>query len=258
MGLSGLQGGSGHFKSLDEFIRRGPQCFQQVPARLAGGVQHGSQDRVVLRSRRAAEAAGDLLLHLEGAQCPLGFVVGGGNRGVAGEPQHALPVVPQPSHQVVAPSSFPPAPTPFRGRRRPGFVPGEATGHNAVEAPADPVGQPRRQGFSLRQVHGVDGAQEMRGAEGGHGPRNGKIGPPVVVHGHAGRVPHHIAAARAHAEVAEASGARHVQPGQASAHADAGLVHMLDGRRRRRVPDMEGEAFEAFGGTGDHVHDRSL
>ncbi len=279
--FSGPHGGSGHLEPLDEFVRWGPQCFQQVPARLAGRVQHGSQDRVVLRSSRAAEAAGDFLLHLEGSERPLGFVVGGGNRGVAGEPQHALPVVPQPSHQVVAPSSFPPAPPPFRGRRRPGFVPGEATGHNAVGAPPDPVGQPRRQGLSLRQVHGVDGpaepaghrrgpgliveidpvlefAQEMRGAEGGHGPRNGKIGPPVVVHGHAGRVPHHIAAARAHAEVAEASGARHVQPGEASAHADAGLVHMLDGRRRRRVPDMEGEAFEAFGGTGDHVHDRSL
>ncbi len=166
---------------------------------------------MVLRSRRAAEAAGDLLLHLEGVQRSLGFVVGGGNRGVAGESQHALPVVPQPSHQVVAPSSFPPAPTPFRGRRWPGFVHGDPRGHDAVGAPADLVGQPRRQGFSLRQVHGVDGApepaghrrgpgliveidpvlefaQEMRGAEGGHGPRNGKIGPPVVVHGHAGRV----------------------------------------------------------------------
>ncbi len=219
MGFSGPHGGSGHLEPLDEFVRRGPQCFQQVPARLAGRVQHGPQHRMVLRSSRAAEAAGDFLLHLEGAQRPLRFVVGGGNRGVAGEPQHALPVVPQSPGQVVAPSSFPPAPVPFRGRRWPGFVHGDPRGHDAVSAPPDPVGQPRWQGLSLRQVHGVDGPaqqaghrrgpglivevdpvlefpQEMRGAEGGHGPRNGDIGSPVVVRGHTGRVPHHVAAAR--------------------------------------------------------------
>ena len=49
-----------------------------------------------------------------------------------------------------------------------------------------------------------------------------------------------------------------MQPGEASAHADAGLIHMLDGCRCHRVPDMEDEAFEARGRTGDHVHQRSL
>ncbi|MCY4327336.1 MAG: hypothetical protein OXC53_07090 [Rhodobacteraceae bacterium] len=92
---------------------------------LAGGVQHGSQDRVVPGPGRAAEAAGDFLLDLEGSQRPFRFIVGGRNRGIAGEPQHALLVVLQPEHPVVAPSSFPLAPVPFRGRRRPGFVPGE-------------------------------------------------------------------------------------------------------------------------------------
>ena len=214
---------------------------------LAGGVQHGSQDRVVPGPGRAAEAAGDFLLDLEGSQRPFRFIVGGRNRGIAGEPQHVLLVVLQPEHPVVAPSSFPLAPAPFRGRRRPGFVPGEPGGHDAVIAPPDPVGQPRRQGLSIRQVHGVDGppepsgprrgpgliitidpvlefAQEMRRAEGGHG--------------HAGRIPHDVAAA--------------------GAHADAGLVPVFDRDLCHRIPDMEGEAGEPFAGPCHQSRDGAL
>jgi len=46
---------------------------------------------------------------LEGAQRPLGLVVGCGNRGIAGEGQHARPVVPPPPHPGGPPASFPPA-----------------------------------------------------------------------------------------------------------------------------------------------------
>ncbi len=52
----------------------------------------------------------------------------------------------------------------------------------------------------------------MARRSGGHGPRNGEIWPPVVVHGHAGCGPHHVAATCAHAEVTEVFGAGHVQP----------------------------------------------
>ncbi len=70
----------------DQLVRRGAERLQQVSSLFLGRVQDGSQRRVVPGSRLAAEASGDLLLHLEGPQRPLDLVVGRGNRGVAGEP----------------------------------------------------------------------------------------------------------------------------------------------------------------------------
>ena len=105
--ISGLKAGSGHFKPLGEVVWRGAQCLQPVPALLAGRVQHGPQHRMVSRSGRTVETAGDLLLHLEGAECPLGRVVGRQNRGIAGEPQHPSRVVPQPQDPVASPITSP-------------------------------------------------------------------------------------------------------------------------------------------------------
>ena len=97
-------------------------------------------------------------------------------------------------------------------------MPGEASGHDAVIAP---LGQrlaaslidsmddaPEQAGHRLGPVLIVETGpalafpQDMHGAEGGHGPRKGEIRPPVVVHGHAGRIPHHVAVTCAHADAA--------------------------------------------------------
>ncbi len=131
---------------VPRLIRCGPQCFQQVPVPPAGRVRHGPRSRVVPGTFRAAEAAGDPLLDLDGAQGAPGRVVGRGNGGIAGEPRHTFPTVPRSPHRIVAPSSFPPPPLSRRRGRRQGFVQGGTGGHDAVVTPADPVGQPRRPG----------------------------------------------------------------------------------------------------------------
>ncbi len=97
----------------------------------------------------------------------------------------------------------------------------------------------------------------MRDAEGRRGSGDVEIRPPMVVDGDPGRVPHDVAPAFAHAEVAQPFGARNVRPGEAAPHTEAGFVHVSDGSLRHRVPNMAGEAFEAFGGARDNVHDGS-
>ncbi len=64
--------------------------------------------------------------------------------------------------------------------------------------------------------------------------------------------------ARRRATSPAASGARHVQPGKAAAHADAGPGHVPAGRRSRRVTDVARGTGEPFCGPCDRSRDGAL
>ncbi len=55
----------------------------------------------------AAEASGDLLLHLFGPHALFRAIIGGRNFGIDREHQHRVPMVPQPEDEIVSRPSFP-------------------------------------------------------------------------------------------------------------------------------------------------------
>ncbi len=77
-----------------QFVRRTAERVQHVPALFACGRKHCPDDGPVGRAGPAAEAAGDLLLHLFGPHALFREVIGGRNFGIDREHQHRVPMVP--------------------------------------------------------------------------------------------------------------------------------------------------------------------
>ena len=87
---------------------RGPaERVEHVPSLFARGREHCPDDGPVGRAGPAAEAAGDLLLHLFGPHALFRQVIGGRNPGVHCEHQHRVPMVPQAEDEIVSRPSFP-------------------------------------------------------------------------------------------------------------------------------------------------------
>ena len=88
-------------------MRRTTKRVEPIPALFACGREHCPDDGTVGRAGPAAEAAGDLLLHLFGPHALFREVIGGRDPGVHCDHQHRVPMVPQAEDVIVSQASFP-------------------------------------------------------------------------------------------------------------------------------------------------------
>ena len=191
-------------------------------------------------------------------------------------------MVAHPQRQVVALPAAPAPAAPARDGRRQGLMVGDAPVDDFVVSAPDEVGQARGHRSPLAgEVAGVDRAPEQPGhgpgpalavefhqrpelpeivgkAHGVRRPRYLEIRLPVVVNGDPGRLRHHVAAARADAEVAQAQRAGDVQPAEAPLDPDARLVHVLHRRLGNQFADLPGKLRELPGAAPDDRRDRPL
>jgi len=80
---------------------------EPVPPLFACGSEHRPDDGTVGRAGPAAEAAGDLRLHLFGPHARFHQIIGGRDAGVHRDLQHRIPMIAQPEDASVSRASFP-------------------------------------------------------------------------------------------------------------------------------------------------------
>jgi len=90
-----------------QFVRGTTERVEPIPPLFVCGSEHRPDDGTVGRAGPAAEAAGDLLLHLFGPHALFREVICGRDPGVHCEHQHRIPMIAQAEDAIVSQASFP-------------------------------------------------------------------------------------------------------------------------------------------------------
>jgi len=90
-----------------QFVRGTTERVEPVPPLFACGSEHRPDDGTVGCTGSAAEAAGDLRLHLFGPHARFHQIIGGRNPGVHREHQHRIPMIAQPEDASVSRAPLP-------------------------------------------------------------------------------------------------------------------------------------------------------